>query len=118
MNGDDEEVCEVVITAPDENWLLGFTRHLVERRLTACGHHTAIRSIYTWNGVIEDQTETRVALHTRASCVPAITAITNEQHPYEVPCIIAVPINQASPAYRAWILAATDPARTPADADL
>lgn len=114
----DEQVCEVIITAPDQAWLVNLTRHLVEARLAACGHHTTIRSIYTWNGAIEDQPETRVALHTRTSCVPAIITITNQQHPYEVPCVVALPISNANPAYRDWILAATDPARTPTDADL
>lgn len=118
MTSDPEEVCEVVITAPDEEWLLDFTRRLIERRLAACGHHTTIRSIYTWNGTIEDQPETRVALHTLTSCVPAITATTNQEHPYKAPCVVAIPIDQVGPAYRGWILAATDPARTPNDADL
>ena len=106
MNPDttDPEVCEVVITAPDEAWLLSFTRHLVQERLAACGHHTPIRSIYTWDGTIHDEHETRVALHTRTSCVPAIIAATNQQHPYEVPCVIALPITHANPDYRAWIL--------------
>ena len=108
----------MVITAPDEAWLLEFTRRLVDARLAACGHHSAIRSIYTWSGAIEDQPETRVALHTRASCVPGIITRTNQQHPYDVPCVIALPITEASPTYRDWILAATDPVRTPADADL
>jgi periplasmic divalent cation tolerance protein len=72
MTAGPDDVCEVVITAPDEAWLLDFTRHLVEARLAACGHHTPIRSIYTWAGAVHDEPETRVALHTRSSCVPAI----------------------------------------------
>jgi periplasmic divalent cation tolerance protein len=102
-----DEVCEVVITAPDEAWLLDFTRHLVEARLAACGHHMPIQSVYTWAGAIQDDRETRVALHTRTSCVPAIIAITNDRHPYDVPCVIASPITEANPAYRAWILDST-----------
>jgi uncharacterized protein involved in tolerance to divalent cations len=59
------EVCEVVITAPDAEWLAGFTRRLVEDRLCASGHNIAsIRSIYRWRGQIYDKSEARVALHT------------------------------------------------------
>lgn len=118
MTADPDEVCEVIITAPDEAWLLDFTRHLVEARLAACGHHTPIRSIYTWAGAVQDESETRVTLHTRSSCVPAIIAITNDRHPYEVPCVIALPITKADPAYRAWILDSTTQESEPTHADL
>ena len=43
------DICEVVITADDAEWLAAFTRSLVEDRLVACGHNiAAIRSIYRW----------------------------------------------------------------------
>jgi periplasmic divalent cation tolerance protein len=103
----DDDICEVIITAPDETWLLHFTQQLITERLAACGHHTAIRSLYTWDGAIHDAHETRVALHTAARHVQAIIDATNRSHPYEVPCVIAVPINHADPAYRAWVLAST-----------
>jgi uncharacterized protein involved in tolerance to divalent cations len=67
----DDDVCEVIITAPDAAWLADFTRRLVDARLAASGHNiTPIRSIYRWQGAIHDHTEDRVALHTRASLVP------------------------------------------------
>ena len=105
----DDDICEVIITAPDETWLLDFTRQLITDRLAACGHQTPIRSLYTWDGAIHDTHETRVALHTAARQVQAIIDATNRSHPYEVPCVIAVPINGANPDYRAWVLAATQP---------
>jgi len=103
----DNQLVEVIITAPDEDWLIEFTRKLVEDRLAACGHHTPIRSVYTWDGQIHDQTETRVAIHTRADLVQAIIDRTNAEHPYEVACVIATPIVDANPAYRIWIIDAT-----------
>ncbi|GAA5000765.1 divalent cation tolerance protein CutA [Actinopolymorpha pittospori] len=51
-----------------------------------------IRSIYRWASQAHDQSETRIALHTRADLVPAITERARQAHPYEVPCVIAVPI--------------------------
>ena len=105
----DGELIEVVITAPDEGWLVAFTRRLVEQRLVACGHHTSIRSVYTWGDQIHDLHEARVALHTRAEHFDAISVLTNTEHPYEVPCVIAVSIAHASPSYRRWVLAATTP---------
>jgi periplasmic divalent cation tolerance protein len=100
-----DEVVEVVITAPDEKWLVAFTRTLVERRLAAAGHNIAgMRSIYRWQGRIYDQLEARVALHTRASLIQAIVQLTKDQHPYEVPCVAVLPIADGNPAYIQWIL--------------
>ncbi len=100
----DEEFCEVVVTGPDADWLAGFTRTLVEERLAACGHHISpVRSVYRWEGAVHDETEARVALHTRASLVPAIVARTRDLHPYDVPCVIALPLVGGDPAYLRWI---------------
>ena len=105
------DVVEVVITGPDAEWLAGFTRRLVDDRLAACGHNIApIRSIYRWQGAVHDEQEARVALHTRASLVDLITVRANEEHPYEVPCVIAMPVAQGNPAYLQWVLAETEPA--------
>jgi periplasmic divalent cation tolerance protein len=104
----DEECCEVVVTAADADWLAGFTRTLVEERLAACGHVIgAIRSIYRWQGEVNDEPEERVALHTRRSLVPAIVARTEELHPYEVPCVIALPLTGGNPDYLEWVLEET-----------
>ena len=108
MPGVSEDCCEVVVTAADAGWLAEFTRRLVADRLAACGHVIpAIRSIYRWEGAVQDEGEARVGLHTRASLVPAITARADAEHPYEVPCVIALPIRDGNPAYLAWILEST-----------
>ena len=96
--------CEVIITAESAEWLADFTRSLVADRLAACGQNiTSIRSIYRWQGEIQDEGEARVALHTRRGLVPAIVERADKDHPYEVPCVIAFPIVAGNPAYLAWI---------------
>jgi periplasmic divalent cation tolerance protein len=108
MPGVDEEFCEVVVTAADADWLAGFTRTLVEERLAACGHTVSpIRSVYRWDGAIHDEAEARVALHTRRSLLSAIVARTDELHPYDVPCVIALPLVGGNPAYLRWVAAET-----------
>lgn len=98
------EVCEVVITAPDADWLAEFTRQLVEDRLCASGHNVApIRSIYRWRGQIYDKMEAKVTLHTRAGLVPFIFQRVNQEHPYEVPCVVATPLVDGNPVYLRWI---------------
>ncbi|HEY0530618.1 MAG TPA: divalent cation tolerance protein CutA [Actinoplanes sp.] len=74
-----DDVCEVVITAADPSWLADFTRRLVEDRLAACGQQiSAIRSIYRWDGAVQDDPEARVALHTAR---PWSTASSSEPTP-------------------------------------
>jgi periplasmic divalent cation tolerance protein len=103
-----EDFCEVVITAGDADWLAGFTRSLVEERLAACGHLIpAIRSVYRWAGTVHDDGEARVALHTRRSLVEAIVARSKEVHPYDVPCVIALPLVGGNPDYLDWLRAET-----------
>ncbi len=105
----DEECCEVVITAQDADWLAAFTRALVDERLAACGHLlTPIRSVYRWEGAVQDEAEARVALHTRRSLVPAIVARTDEAHSYDVPCVLALPVVDGNPDYLRWIVEQTD----------
>lgn len=104
----ESEVCEVIITAPDAEWLAAFTRRLIEDRLVASGHHFApIRSIFHWRERIEDITEARVALHTRPTLVSSVIERVNREHPYEVPCVIALPVTSGNPAYIRWVVAST-----------
>jgi periplasmic divalent cation tolerance protein len=103
-----DDCCEVVITAADADWLAGFTRRLVADRLAACGHVVErIRSVYRWDGEVQDEGEARVALHTRTALVPEVVARTEAEHPYEVPCVLALPVLGGNPAYLDWIRAET-----------
>jgi len=77
--------------------------------LPACGHIIPrIRSIYRWANAIHDEGECRVAWHTRLNLVPMITDRANREHPYDVPCVIALPILGGGPSYIAWILSETN----------
>ena len=100
-------LCEVIITADDEPWLLAFTRSLVTDRLAACGQHSPVRSIYRWQGEVQDDVEVRVAIHTRQSLVPAIIERVRAEHAYDVPCVLAVPIQAGNPDYLDWVIANT-----------
>jgi periplasmic divalent cation tolerance protein len=103
-----EPICEVIITADRGDWLVSFTRSLVEDRLVACGQHFApIRSIYRWDGAIQDDTELRVALHTRASLVQQVIERTRKAHPYDVPCVLAFAVETGNSEYVKWVMEQT-----------
>jgi periplasmic divalent cation tolerance protein len=103
-----EQIADVSITAESADWLADFTRAIVNDRLAACGNIIpSIRSIYRWEGAIEDDNEALVVLHTRQSLVPAIIERANRDHPYDTPQVLAVPVTDANPDYRDWILEST-----------
>ena len=103
------ELCEVVITAPDPDWLYSFARTLVEDRLAASAHNfTPIRSIYRWQGQVYERAEGRVSVHTSCERVAEIVARARREHPYEVPGVSTRPIIDGNPDYLAWIAKETD----------
>jgi periplasmic divalent cation tolerance protein len=104
------DIVEVIVTADNQEWLLDLSRKLVEERLVACGQHiTPIRSIYRWDGAVQDDPEIRVAYHTRASLAPALIDRIKQEHPYDVPCILVIPIVDANPDYADWVRNETGP---------
>ncbi len=95
---------EVVVTGPEPEWAADLARVLVEERLIACAHiYPEMRSVYHWQGQIEDVPEARLAMHTRADLVEALTARVVDLHEYDVPCIMAMPIVGGLPAYLDWV---------------
>jgi periplasmic divalent cation tolerance protein len=103
-----DEIADVFITAEDPEWLAEFTRRLVGDGLAACGNIIpGVRSIYSWEGSVEDGSEALVVLHTRRDLVSAIIDRTNDEHPDDTPQILAVPVTEANPGYRDWLLDTT-----------
>ena len=79
-------------------------RVLVGENLAACGTVLpGARSIYSWNGRIEDTTETVLLIKTTAAQFPALEKRLTALHPYETPEIIALDPEAVSPAYARWV---------------
>ncbi|HEY8547633.1 MAG TPA: divalent-cation tolerance protein CutA [Acidimicrobiales bacterium] len=104
-----EEICDITVTADDRDWLVGFVRGLVEDRLVACGNVTVtpVRSIYRWDGAVEEADEVAVVLHTRRSLADQVVARTEAEHPYDTPQVLVVPVVGASAGYHRWVLEST-----------
>jgi periplasmic divalent cation tolerance protein len=99
----------VFVTAPDEQTAALIGRTLVEERLAACANLVGpIRSIYRWQGTVEDAAERLILIKTRASHYAALEVRVKQLHPYEVAEIIALEIKEGSPQYLDWIWESTD----------
>jgi periplasmic divalent cation tolerance protein len=87
---------------------------LVERRVAACVNLLpGARSVYRWEGRIEEAAETVLAIKTTAARVRALLAALEGLHPYEVPEGIALPVEEALGRYAAWVRRETGPGGRP-----
>ena len=103
-----DEIADVTVTADNAEWLAELTRQVVTDRLAACGNIVpAIRSIYRWQGAIEDDGEALVTFHTRRSLVPELVDRIRRDHPYDTPQVLALPVIEANPAYQEWVISET-----------
>ncbi len=94
----------VLITAPKEEEALVMAKAVVESKLAACVNLVRnIRSIYRWQGAIEDDSETLMVVKTRTSLLAALTEKVKELHSYDVPEVIALPIIGGSQEYIQWL---------------
>jgi periplasmic divalent cation tolerance protein len=81
-------------------------RALVEERLAACATMIpAVRSIYRWQGNVEDSTETILLIKTSAGQVATLEARIRALHSYETPEFLVLPVETGSAAYLDWLMA-------------
>ncbi len=94
----------VFCTCPDRETALRLAETLVDRELAACANVVpGLTSVYRWQGRRETAEESLLLIKTRADAYPELEEAIRALHPYELPEIIAVPIEQGLAAYLAWI---------------
>ena len=87
---------------PDDAQRIG--RALVERRLAACVNVVpGVTSIYAWKGSISTDAELLLVIKTRREKLGEVRSVLLELHPYEVPELIAMPIEGGHDKYLEWI---------------
>lgn len=100
--------CALYMTASSMDEARRLGRALVEARLVACVNLIdGMRSIYWWQGAVEEASEVVVIAKTRRDLVDRATALVKSLHAYSVPCVVALPIEAGNPDYLAWIAAET-----------
>jgi periplasmic divalent cation tolerance protein len=97
------EFCSIYITAGSEEEAAGIGKTLIEERLAACINILPVRSVYRWEGCIEDEAEVAAFIKTRDSLAEKVIDRVKSLHSYEVPCIVVLPIKQGNPDYLQWI---------------
>lgn len=94
----------VLCNTPDLATANRLAEQLIEERLAACVNILpACRSVYRWQGAIESAEEIPLLIKTTGDVYPILQARLVELHPYEVPEIIALSVDQGLPAYLDWL---------------
>jgi periplasmic divalent cation tolerance protein len=98
------EVLLLLTNLPDAASAKTLATHLVEHRLAACVNTLApCNSIYRWQGAVETATEIPLLIKTTRERYAAVEAAVRGLHPYDVPELIAVPVDIGLPEYLAWV---------------
>jgi periplasmic divalent cation tolerance protein len=96
----------VFTNLPDVASAQALAEHLVAERLAACVSILApCRSVYRWQGGMENAEEVPLLIKATAAGYPSLEAAIRARHPYELPEILAVPVTHALPAYLDWLTA-------------
>ena len=107
-----DDVLLVFVTVPDADTGARIGRTLVEERLAACINLLpAVRSIYRWEGTLQDELETLCLIKTRRPSYDRLRARIEGLHPYAVPEIIAVAPAAGNAPYLRWIWESTADSR-------
>jgi periplasmic divalent cation tolerance protein len=93
----------VLITAPSQTQAQEIAHTLVANHLAACVTLIPVHSIYSWEGKIHQDEEWQLVIKTDLQRFTELEAAVRTMHPYEVPEIIALPIQAGSQPYLQWI---------------
>ena len=102
------DICAVLTTAPDGDVAATLARTLVEERLAACVNLIPrVRSIYRWEGEIQDDSEVVLLIKSQRKRSEALAARIKDLHPYELPEVLVLPVSGGSAPYLDWIATET-----------
>jgi periplasmic divalent cation tolerance protein len=102
VTGDDAVV--VLVTVPSMEIAEAIARAVVPEGLAACVNIVpGLRSIYTWQGRVEDARELLLLIKTRADRLGPLETRIRPLHPYAVPAIVALPVVAGHAPYLSWV---------------
>jgi len=98
----------VMCTCPERASGLQIAEQLVDRRLAACVNIVpGITSVYRWQDRREAAEEVLLLIKTRVERFAELQQAVTELHPYELPELIAVPVERGLSAYLNWVAQCT-----------
>ena len=107
--GPDTDFIIVLTTFPVDGDAEHFASRLATERLAACVNILPIRSVYRWQGAVENSDERQLLIKTTTARLSDLAIRIKALHPYEVPEFVVLPISQGSASYLSWLTDSTKP---------
>ncbi|MBF0471381.1 MAG: divalent-cation tolerance protein CutA [Gammaproteobacteria bacterium] len=93
-----------ITTCPNEEVAENIAADLLSSRLIACATLLpGATSLYRWQGAIHKDREIVLLLKSRRDNFQEIASYITKNHPYELPELIALPIEEGLSAYLKWL---------------
>ncbi len=100
-NGNDVRV--VLCTCPPDRATF-VARTLLEQRLAACVNVVpGVRSLYWWNDEVAEDNESLLVIKTPQSSFASLEERLSEIHPYDVPEILSLSVDEGANTYLSWV---------------
>jgi periplasmic divalent cation tolerance protein len=94
----------ILVTTPAGDEALELARALVRERCAACVNVVPrVRSVYRWDGGVEEGDESLLVIKAPAGAVPRLRERVAALHPYDVPEFLVLPVEGGLPAYLDWV---------------
>lgn len=104
------DYCLVTTNVPDQATAERIAQHIVQEKLAACVNILApCHSVYEWQGKLEMTQEIPMLMKTTRAHYKALEDRLRSLHPYELPEIVCVSINDGLQEYLAWVSTHTSP---------
>jgi periplasmic divalent cation tolerance protein len=96
--------CLIFVTCPNEKVAKKISKNLLKKRLVACVNLIPkIKSMYWWEGRIEESCETLLLIKTEENLFNSVKGEVVKQHPYEIPEVVCVRMDRGNKEYLKWI---------------
>ena len=95
--------CMVLTTTANAEEAETLAEKLVGKKLCACVQVQQVKSFYMWKGEACSEPECLLFIKARAEQYPALESFILENHAYDTPEILQVPVAEGSSDYLRWI---------------
>ena len=100
----DREIVLALVTFPGEEAAAELARRLLAEGLVACVNVVpGVRSLYPWEGAIQDETEVLALMKSRRAEVDRLVRRVVELHPYATPAVSVLTPDAVAEGYAAWL---------------
>lgn len=103
-----QEIVQVITTTNSSDVAEKIAKNLLEKKLAACVQIIIpVRSLYWWQGKIEDENEVIIFIKTRRELYKELEVEIKNCHNYTIPEILCFPVIEGNPDYLDWVYSVT-----------